>query len=101
MRCLAKKFPILIEIFDTMKKCSFFIFCIGTLFISSCTKNDPPEIQDNPDKTEVVKLATPLEDGRTEVEIKTVDIDARKVMSPVPLAVNAYDMPEEKYIKGT
>jgi len=71
------------------------------LLITSCQKNETPEVKASPDKTEFAKLGTPTEDGRTEVEIKTVNITARKVMAPVPLAVNAYDNPEEKYTKGT
>jgi hypothetical protein len=84
-----------------MKKCSFVIFCISTFLITSCSKNETPEVKANADKTESLKLATPAEDGRTAVEVKTSNITARKVMAPVPLAINVYDTPDEKYIKGT
>ena len=85
-----------------MKKCTLSIFCVTILLISSCSKNDSPQVMANPDKMEKRALGSPLEDGRKEIEVKASGI---KILSepwqPTPNNIIQYDVPDEAYIKAT
>jgi len=85
-----------------MKKCAFSIVGVIIFLFTSCAKDEGPEIKANQDKVEKRELGSPLEDGRTAVEIKASGVRISSgSQQATPSSIQQYEQPDDAYIKAT